>query len=88
MQASREGQSPFNPVGQLVESLVPSQWPKVVQKVELHVSLDRSLAACALVLSFGAAASGLLWSSGYLLRAIREFRADPLPRTDERPLVC
>lgn len=73
---SGRADSPSNPVGQLVESLVPSQWPKVVQKVELNISLDRPLSVCALVISFGAAASGLLWSSGYLLRAIRDVTSD------------
>ena len=73
MQALTGRDQPSNAMGQLVDSLVPSQWPKVVQKVELHISLDRPLSICALVISFGAAASGLLWSSGYLLRSIREF---------------
>ena len=94
---------PVGQVGALVDALVPSQWPKVVQKVEIQVgmnpfcvhasamcfccghlwiltltqiSFDGALATCTLVLAFGAAFSGVLWSSAFLLRVIHDVRRD------------
>ena len=103
MSSAQRASDPVGQVGALVDALVPSQWPKVVQKVEIQVgmhpfcvhasamcfccghlwiltltqiSFDGALATCTLVLAFGAAFSGILWSSAFLLRVIHDVRRD------------
>ena len=75
--------APYEIVRQLSStvSLVPKEWPRLVQKIELHISIDRPLALCLAVLSIGATVSGLLWSSGFLLRAWTESKSDWRERT-------
>ena len=63
-----------------VLSQVPKEWPRVHQRVELHISVDLPLALCFAVLSVGALVSGILWSTGSLLRSWKEFKS-----AEERP---
>lgn len=51
---------------------MPTQWPSVHQRVDIHISTDGTLGLCATVISLGAAFAGALWSSAFFLRTWKE----------------